>query len=89
MRSAHPSKRIASFAGVACLLIAVSYGEAPSALFPDLSHFKLDLPLDEEGKDYNGVEYENRDQAPSQKCGGQNSQRLRSPPSLSQLFLRF
>ncbi len=34
---------------------------APSSILPDLAHFKITYPLDEDGNDYEGVSYDDRD----------------------------
>lgn len=47
------------------LLLAIAwsvpaFAQAPSTIIPDLSKFKLTFPLDEDGDDYAGVSYGNR-----------------------------
>ncbi|MDB9741290.1 polysaccharide lyase family 7 protein [Akkermansiaceae bacterium] len=44
------------------LLLAHSFtfAEAPSSLFPDITKFKLEFPLSDDGKDYRGVGYNDR-----------------------------
>lgn len=44
-------------------LIPVStlIGQAPSSILPDIVNFKLEYPLDDDGDDYNGVSYGDRD----------------------------
>ena len=32
----------------------------PSTLFPDITHFKLELPLTKNGQDYRDISYKNR-----------------------------
>ncbi|MEM7514953.1 MAG: hypothetical protein AAF388_28765, partial [Bacteroidota bacterium] len=35
--------------------------QSPSDLLPDLEYFKLTFPLDEDGNDYTGIAWEDRD----------------------------
>ena len=43
-----------------CIRDRVGYGQAPSSLFSDIAKFKVEYPLDKNGKDYEGVDYEDR-----------------------------
>lgn len=43
------------------LPISSAIAQAPSSILPDLSGFKLTFPIDENGNDYEGVSYSNRD----------------------------
>ena len=36
-------------------------GQAPSSILPDIANFKIQYPLDENGDDYTGVDWEDRD----------------------------
>lgn len=46
---------------IAMLFLSVmAFGQAPSSVLPYLQYFKLTFPLDENGNDYTGVSYANR-----------------------------
>lgn len=51
------------FASLVMLLLSTTglTGQAPSSILPDIVNFKIQYPLDENGDDYTGVAWEDRD----------------------------
>ncbi len=42
--------------------VQATYAQAPSSVLPDIVNFKLEYPLDEDGNDYEGVAYDDREE---------------------------
>lgn len=46
--------------GMFIISVSSLYGQAPSSILPDIVNFKLEFPLDPNGNDYEGVDYNDR-----------------------------
>jgi len=44
-----------------CFLSTLSFAQAPSSILPDLQYFKLTFPIDDNGNDYTGVSFGDRE----------------------------
>ena len=85
-KHSHSQKLKPLLASAIFLTSGILFAQAPSTLFPDIAEFKLELPLDSQGKDYTGVSYEDRDNPHLKNATQEQLTNYVAPPPFSQYF---